>query len=51
MIGQNLMTFTKYDGWDPEVSSDAFVDNVTSGVDFYAAPQPKTIAFGLNIGF
>ncbi|MFM8363390.1 MAG: SusC/RagA family TonB-linked outer membrane protein, partial [Haliscomenobacter sp.] len=51
VIGQNLLTFTKYDGWDPEVSSDAFVDNVTSGVDFYSAPQPKTIAFGLNIGF
>jgi len=51
MIGQNLLTFTKYDGWDPEVSSDAFVDNVVSGIDFYSAPQPKTIAFGLNIGF
>ncbi|MEY4107175.1 MAG: hypothetical protein RL181_1517 [Bacteroidota bacterium] len=51
VIGQNLLTFTKYDGWDPEVSSDAFVDNVTSGVDFYSAPQPRTIAFGLNIGF
>lgn len=51
MVGQNLLTFTKYDGWDPEVSTDAFTDNTTFGLDFYAAPQPKTIAFGINIGF
>jgi TonB-linked SusC/RagA family outer membrane protein len=49
--GQNLLLFTKYDGWDPEVSSDAFVSNILSGVDFYAAPQPRTITFGLNVGF
>jgi TonB-dependent starch-binding outer membrane protein SusC len=47
---QNLKTFTKYKGWDPEVSSDAFVDNVISGVDFYSAPQPRSITFGINIG-
>ncbi len=51
LLGQNLLTFTKYEGWDPEVSSDDFVDNIASGIDFYAAPQPKTITFGLNIGF
>ncbi len=51
VIGQNLLTFTKYDGWDPEVSSDAFTDNIVSGVDFYSAPQPKVIAFGINVGF
>jgi hypothetical protein len=49
--GQNLLTFTKYIGWDPEVSTDFAVDNVISGVDFYSAPQPKTITFGLNVGF
>ena len=47
---QNLLTFTKYIGWDPEVSSDDFVDNVVSGVDFYSAPQPRSITFGINIG-
>lgn len=50
VTAQNLATFTDYDGWDPEVSSDAFVNNTRFGVDFYAAPQPKTVAFGLNIG-
>ena len=48
--GQNLLTFTKYRGWDPEVSTDFAVDNVTSGVDFYSAPQPRSITFGINIG-
>jgi hypothetical protein len=47
---QNLLTFTKYRGWDPEVSSDAFVNNVISGVEFYSAPQPRSITFGINIG-
>jgi TonB-dependent starch-binding outer membrane protein SusC len=47
--GQNLLTFTKYTGWDPEVSSDDFVTNVVSGLDFYSAPQPRTILFGINI--
>lgn len=51
LTGQNLLLFTKYTGWDPEVSSDAFVDNVTSSVDFYAAPQPRTIVLGATIGF
>ena len=48
--GQNLLTFTKYKGWDPEVSTDFLNDNVTSGCDFYSAPQPRSIVFGINIG-
>lgn len=46
----NLYTLTNYRGWDPEVSSDSFVDNIYYGIDFYSAPQPRTIVFGLNIG-
>jgi TonB-linked SusC/RagA family outer membrane protein len=49
--GQNLLTFTDYKMWDPEVNSDSFESNVTQGTDFYSAPQPKTITFGINIGF
>jgi TonB-dependent starch-binding outer membrane protein SusC len=48
--GQNLFMFTKYEGWDPEVSTDFLNDNVTSGCDFYSAPQPRSIVFGINIG-
>ena len=47
---QNLMTFTKYKGWDPEVSTDFLNDNITSGCDFYSAPQARSIVFGINIG-
>lgn len=46
----NLLTFTKYTGWDPEVNTD-YLTGVAAGNDFYSAPQPKTITFGLNLGF
>ena len=53
--GQNLLTFTGYTGWDPEVNSDAYVSGtrgpINLGVDFYSAPQPRTIIGGLQIGF
>ncbi len=56
---QNLLTFTDYEGWDPEVNSDSYAStlvnkssgNINQGIDFYSAPQPKTITFGINIGF
>jgi TonB-linked SusC/RagA family outer membrane protein len=47
---QNLFTFTNYPGFDPEVNF-AGTSNTTLGVDFYTFPQPRTITFGLNIGF
>lgn len=52
---QNLLTLTKYKGWDPEVNADfnqpgTTSGNITQGYDFYSAPQPKTITFGVNIG-
>ncbi|AHJ98731.1 SusC/RagA family TonB-linked outer membrane protein [Hymenobacter swuensis] len=54
--GVNLLTFTDYKGWDPEVnadylSSDANTGNISQGNDFYSAPQAKTLTFGVNIGF
>ncbi len=48
--GQNLATFTKYEGWDPEVNADYQSSNINQGVDFYSAPQARVISFGLNIG-
>lgn len=51
VTGLNLLTFTNYGGWDPEVNSDDFVGSIGVGIDFYTAPQPRTIMFGLNIGF
>jgi TonB-dependent starch-binding outer membrane protein SusC len=48
--GQNLFTFTKYNGWDPEVNADFQANNINQGVDFYSAPQIRAIVFGINIG-
>jgi TonB-dependent starch-binding outer membrane protein SusC len=51
VTGQNLMTFTKYTGWDPEVNTDYLAGNIALGNDFYSAPQAKTIIVGINLGF
>lgn len=46
---QNLYTFTKYSGYDPEVS----IRNsaLTPGLDFSAYPRAATITVGVNAGF
>lgn len=49
--GFNLLTFTKYTGWDPEVNADDIVTNIAQGYDFYSSPMPKTITGGINIQF
>ncbi len=46
---QNLLTFTRYNGPDPEVS--VFADtNTAAGTDFLTQPQNKLLTFGINIG-
>lgn len=47
---QNLYTFTKYSGMDPEVNYYG-ASNVVLGTDFFTYPQSRTIMFGLNLGF
>ena len=55
--GQNLLTFTDYEGWDPEVNTDYLSEggtaggNISQGNDFYSAPQARTVTLGVNIGF
>lgn len=51
VTGVNVLTFTNYPGWDPEVNADYRATNKNQGGDFYSAPQIKNISFGLNIGF
>ena len=46
---QNLFTFTKYDGYDPEVNA-SYTGSVNLGHDFYTPPQAKTITIGVNLG-
>ena len=45
---ENLLTFTKYDGFDPEVASGNYT---TIGVDKGIYPQSRTISLGANITF
>jgi len=47
--GQNLLTWTKYTGPDPEAS--ARNSNLTPGFDFGAYPHSITAVFGANINF
>ncbi|HMQ59406.1 MAG TPA: TonB-dependent receptor [Flavilitoribacter sp.] len=56
VTGLNLLTFTDYKGWDPEVSTPGTGrtttnTNIIQGVDFYTAPQARTITVGVNAGF
>jgi TonB-linked SusC/RagA family outer membrane protein len=47
---QNLFTFTKYEGYDPEVNA-TYISNVNLGHDFYTPPQARVITFGINASF
>ncbi len=47
---QNLLTFTKYTGYDPEVAS-RFGALLTQGIDYVQFPQARTFTLGLNLGF
>ncbi|MCU0338093.1 MAG: hypothetical protein MUF12_09595, partial [Sediminibacterium sp.] len=46
---QNLLTWTKYTGMDPEVS--AYHSALTPGFDYSTYPRARTITFGANISF
>ena len=49
---QNLYTFTKYKGFDPEVgASTQDSSGLTFGVDNGRYPSPMTCSFGVNITF
>jgi len=48
MAANNLFTFTKYKGYDPEVNSGS-VSSLNLGHDFYTPPLARTITFGVSI--
>ena len=48
---QNLYTFTKYKGYNPEVNTVEGTDNLTPGMDFGTFPLTRTITLGLNLTF
>jgi TonB-linked SusC/RagA family outer membrane protein len=51
---QNVLTFTKYSGFDPEVGNRTPSGNnaaLTNGIDFAVYPQPKSYLVGLQVNF
>ena len=51
LTGQNLFTFTGYDGMDPEVGTGSGMDNWSSGIDTGFYPSPKVYMAGVSIKF
>ena len=47
VAGENLLTFTKYHGYDPEISS----GGTSLGIDRGVYPQARTFSIGANITF
>ncbi|PIQ19866.1 MAG: SusC/RagA family TonB-linked outer membrane protein [Cytophagales bacterium CG18_big_fil_WC_8_21_14_2_50_42_9] len=45
---QNLYTFTKYEGMDPEIG---YSNGFSSGIDLGYYPRPRTMLIGANITF
>ena len=49
--GRNILTVTKYTGFDPEVSSGTVGSAFDRGVDHNSMPNVKSYQIGLNVGF
>jgi TonB-dependent starch-binding outer membrane protein SusC len=50
--GQNLLLFTDYSGFDPEVDTDKTLNGVPSaGIDYLSYPRAKSISLGVNLTF
>ncbi len=47
--GNNLLTWTPYTGFDPEVST--MRSGLTPGVDYGSYPRSRSFIFGLNVAF
>ena len=52
LTGQNLLVFTGYSGFDPEVNTVNELDGVPSvGIEYTPYPSARTILFGVNFSF
>lgn len=51
VTGQNLVTWTKYSGFDPEVSAFSGDTGVSPGIDYGTYPQIRTFIFGVKASF
>jgi len=48
---ENLLTATKYIGFDPEVSSTGGGNDTTAGIDLAAYPPARTLSIGVDLKF
>ncbi|WP_232834903.1 SusC/RagA family TonB-linked outer membrane protein [Pleomorphovibrio marinus] len=51
LSGQNLLLFTPYTGYDPEVNTFEGAGQLPQGLDFFPFARPRTFSAGLNISF
>lgn len=51
VTGQNLITITKYSGYDPEVNSFTTSNALSLGTDYNAYPNYRTYLVGVKFGF
>lgn len=51
ITAQNLFTFTKYSGYDPEVGASGGNFIFSRGIDMGSVPQPRTLMIGAQVGF
>jgi hypothetical protein len=47
---QNLVTITKYKGFDPEADTQGNTD-IAAGIDLGAYPNPRAFTIGINANF
>ena len=51
MSVNNLYTFTKYEGMDPEAAWGSDNSPWATGIDLGLYPLPRTVMFGVNFTF
>ena len=52
--GQNLLTFTKFQGWDPEAQTNSFLPAsraLAHGSAFFNVPQFRSLLLGISLNF
>lgn len=50
VVGRNLLTWTKYSGYDPEVSGPGGGDPFTYRIDYFTYPNFRTFTLGVELG-
>ena len=52
ITGQNLLLFTNYTGFDPEINTGSSVGDIqTFGIDYFSYPRGRTFLFSLDVTF